>query len=258
MKPTSNRVLAVIPARYDSSRFPGKMLALLSKKPVIQHTYEIALHAKSMGAIDEVLVATDDKRIFDCIKNFGGNAVMTSRDHQTGSDRIAEVVQNRTEDFIVNIQGDEPLLNADTIHKCVSLLRNKNSESHFDITTASTAFISREAILDPNQVKVVTDLSQKALFFSRHPIPYTRREIPINPPFICQKHVGLYAYRREVLLHLTSLKPTELELAESLEQLRALEYGYSIGVADTEFDSIGVDTPSDLERAEIEFSRKKS
>jgi 3-deoxy-manno-octulosonate cytidylyltransferase (CMP-KDO synthetase) len=227
----------IIPARYQSTRFPGKALAPLQGKPIIQHVYE-----RSSGArlATEVVVATDSEEIHKAVESFGGKAVMTSPGHASGTDRVAEVAASSYYDIIVNVQGDEPLIRAEMIDAVIELLGDER---------ASLGTLARQAenpleTEDPNVVKVVFDRDGFALYFSRSPIPYRRHEGKVY------HHVGIYSYRREALMQLTSLEPTSLEMTEGLEQLRALEHGMRIKVGMTEFETLGVDTPEDLRKVE--------
>lgn len=241
------KTLAVIPARYGSTRFPGKPLALIHGKPVIQYVYENASNATE---IDDVIVATDHEDILKSVRSFGGAAQMTPSDLPSGSDRVAAVARDLSHDIVVNVQGDEPLLDPDMISLTISAL--KNSDAH--ISTLATPVRSAEDIFDPNIVKTVFDRDMRALYFSRAPIPYYRDLYPLSntsssiSSLKIFKHIGIYAYRRDALLALTALPPTDLEKAEKLEQLRALEHGYTIKLSITEKDTFGVDTPGDLER----------
>ncbi len=229
----------MIPARYASTRFEGKPVADLLGKPMIQHVYERCLDASS---IDDVIVATDDGRIFDAVTAFGGKAVMTSATHETGTDRLAEVAAFLDVGLIVNVQGDEPLIRPEMIDLAVSPLREDRS-----IPMGSLKSVIKDPgeLGDPSVVKVVVDREDFALYFSRHSIPYVRDGAAETVHY---KHVGLYVYRRDFLLKFADMKPTPLERAEKLEQLRVLEHGYRIKVPTTEHDSIGVDRPEDLER----------
>jgi 3-deoxy-manno-octulosonate cytidylyltransferase (CMP-KDO synthetase) len=235
-------VVGIIPARFASTRFPGKPLADLAGKPMIQHVYERACRAQSLV---EVLVATDDPRIFDAVQQFGGDAVMTGADHPTGTDRLAEVARRLTGiDIIVNIQGDEPLIAPEAIDAVVAPLL---ADPSIPMGSVMSPLPDAERAADANIVKVVTDLQGFARYFSRSPIPYPRDAQAGPGPW--KKHIGLYAYRRDFLLQLTQLAPTPLEQLEKLEQLRVLEHGYRIKMVERAGDaSIGVDTPEDLER----------
>jgi len=228
-------VVAVIPARYDSTRFPGKALADIGGKPMIEHVYRRAAEAE---LVDAVVVATDDRRILDAVEAFGGIARLTSGAHRTGTDRVAEIAADLPADIIVNVQGDEPLIDPAMISAVVTPFRE---DASVQMTTARRALTDPEDLLNPHVVKVVADGRGDALYFSRSAIP--------NGAGAAFVHVGLYAFRREFLLRFAALPQTPLEVAESLEQLRALEHGYRIRTVVTEHHSIGVDTPQDLERA---------
>jgi 3-deoxy-manno-octulosonate cytidylyltransferase (CMP-KDO synthetase) len=238
MKP---RIVGVIPARYASSRFPGKALAELGGKPMVQHVVERAARAT---LLDEVLVATDDARIAEAVGRFGGKACMTSPTHPSGTDRIAEVVRGLPCDLVVNIQGDEPLIEPAVIDQAVGPLAG---DSSINMGTLARPMGVEEAA-DPSKVKVVVDREGFALYFSRARIPYTRDDAPLPAERPYLLHMGLYVYRRETLLRLAGLPPTPLEERERLEQLRALEHGIRIRVVVTGHQSFGVDTPADLER----------
>jgi 3-deoxy-manno-octulosonate cytidylyltransferase (CMP-KDO synthetase) len=229
-------VVAVIPARYQSSRFPGKALADLGGRPMIEHVYRRA--AEAMG-VDAVVVATDDQRIVEAVEAFGGIARLTGSTHRTGTDRIAEVAALLDCDIVVNPQGDEPLIDPATITAVIEPLL---ADPSLEMTTARQPLTDPADLANPHVVKVVTDQRGDALYFSRTAIPYGAGA----PAFV---HVGLYAFRRNFLLRFAALPQTPLELAESLEQLRALEHGFRIRTVVTEHHSIGVDTPEDLERA---------
>lgn len=235
------RIVGIIPARYASSRFPGKALAELGGKPMVQHVVERAARA---ALLDEVMVATDDTRIAEAVRRFGGKACMTSPAHPSGTDRIAEVVRDTACDLVVNIQGDEPLIEPSVIDQAVAPLAD---DSSIGMGTLARPMGLAEAA-DPSKVKVVLDRQGFALYFSRSRIPYIRDDAPppTDRPYLL--HLGLYVYRRETLLRLAGLAPTPLEGQERLEQLRALEHGIRIRVAITEHQSFGVDTPADLER----------
>jgi 3-deoxy-manno-octulosonate cytidylyltransferase (CMP-KDO synthetase) len=252
--------IVLIPARYSSTRFPGKPLALLRGIPVIEHVYRNSVRSRLAG---EVIVATDSETIFEKVLSFGGKAVMTSPGHQSGADRIAEVAASGEYDIIVNVQGDEPLIRPEMIDEVISLLDDPEAS----IGTLAKRIESRGELFDPNTVKVVCDERGYALYFSRAPIPYHRdffttqagrygsaEAAPDDRGFssavFMYKHVGLYSYRRDVLLEFSRLKPSRLETIEKLEQLRALEHGYRIKVKETLFETVGVDTPEDLERIE--------
>jgi len=236
-------VVAIVPARYESTRLPGKPLALIHGKPMIQHVLE---RARSVALVDRVLVATDDARIADAVRAFGGDVVMTRSDHPSGTDRIAEVASTLDADVIVNVQGDLPFLEAAMVDAAVELMR---ADAALPMATVKTAIRDRAEMTNPNVVKVVTDRDGYALYFSRSPLPYWRDAAGTNDGTLGYKHIGLYAYRRDFLLTFARLAPTPLEQAEKLEQLRALEWGFRIRVAETVGVGIEVDTPHDLERA---------
>ena len=231
------KVLCVIPARYASTRLPGKPLAMIAGKPMIQRVYERACQAQMP---DEVIVATDNELVAKAVADFGGKAVMTSPDHPSGTDRLAEVaLMYPGVDVIVNVQGDEPMIPPEVIDNLA-----KAFEGDAELDMATMKVVMDEADYDnPAAVKVVTDLNGYALYFSRSLIPYPR-----NKPegYKVYKHVGIYAYRRSFLLKYAALQPTPLERTESLEQLRVLENGYKIKVLESAFKGIGVDTPEDL------------
>jgi 3-deoxy-manno-octulosonate cytidylyltransferase (CMP-KDO synthetase) len=243
--------IIVIPARYESSRFPGKPLASLMGKPMIQHVYE---NSKRALKAEDVIVATDDERIYETVCSFGGKAVMTSKKHATGTDRIAEVARVIGYDIIVNVQGDEPLVRPQMIDDVIGLLDDTGAH----IGTLVRKITSAKELTDPHVVKVVFNGDGYALYFSRAPIPYHRDEwrsledllSPICFSHNCHKHIGIYSYRREVLLRFAALKASRLEDIEKLEQLRALEQGLKVKITETSFDTIGVDVPGDLARVE--------
>jgi 3-deoxy-manno-octulosonate cytidylyltransferase (CMP-KDO synthetase) len=238
---TESSVLAVIPARFHSTRLPGKILADIAGRSMIEHVYRRAAAASSVHA---VIVATDDERIADAVRGFGGAALMTRADHVSGTDRIAEVVSQLPCRAIVNLQGDEPLLAPDTIDAAVAPML---ADPSLEMSTISRPFANLEEFKSPHVVKVVTDLSGHALYFSRAPIPFSRDTVGVLPPG-AKAHVGLYVYRRDTLLKLAALPADPLEREESLEQLRALAHGIRIRVVDTRHVAAGVDTPEDLER----------
>jgi 3-deoxy-manno-octulosonate cytidylyltransferase (CMP-KDO synthetase) len=240
------RILGVIPARFASSRFPGKALALLADKPMVQHVYERALMARYLR---HVIVATDDHRIASAIRRFGGDVRMTRPDHPSGTDRVAEIASSENADLYVNIQGDEPLIDPEAIDAAVlSVL----GDEHVSMGTLKKAISDPEEVSNPNVVKVITALNGDAIYFSRTALPFHREGIP--GPGAYYKHIGLYVYRRDFLLHYPDLSIGPLETAERLEQLRALESGYRIRVLETDYESLGVDTPEDLDRVNELFS----
>ncbi|MBQ2210210.1 MAG: 3-deoxy-manno-octulosonate cytidylyltransferase [Prevotella sp.] len=239
------KFIGIIPARYASTRFPGKPLAVLGGKAVIQRVYE-----QATSVLDEAWVATDDDRIYQAVEAFGGRAVMTRSDHKSGTDRIEEAAEKigTNADVIINIQGDEPFIQPSQIKTLMQLFDNTDTQ----IGTLGKKFESMEAAKSSNSPKIVTDLQGFALYFSRSVIPFVRGieqdEWIKHFPYL--KHLGLYAYRREVLREVTQLPQSPLELAESLEQLRWLENGYRIRVGLTDVETVGIDTPEDLQRAE--------
>jgi 3-deoxy-manno-octulosonate cytidylyltransferase (CMP-KDO synthetase) len=245
----SAKIVAVIPARYASTRFPGKALAPILGKPMIRHVYERTACA---SLVSSVVVATDDERIADAVREFGGNVAMTSPDHETGTDRLAEVAAGLDCDIVVNVQGDEPLIEPPMIDAAIRPLVDDPS---VEMGTLKSRIRTLHDFLSPNVVKVVTGLDGFALYFSRSPLPNFRDkwndlkdESFASGKLLCYKHVGLYVYRRDFLLKYAAMEPTQLELAEKLEQLRVLENGCRIKVVETEFESIGVDTPADLDK----------
>ena len=246
------KITAIVPARYASSRFPGKPLALLGGKPVIEHVYE-----QVSRVVPETWVATDDERIKDAVETFGGKVVMTRRDHQSGTDRIEEAVEKigSDADIIINIQGDEPFVQASQIRTVCQLFEDAETQ----IATLGKPFDTMEAVDNPNSPKIVTDVRGFALYFSRSVIPFVRGKVHDEwlEHFPYLKHLGIYAYRREVLREITRLPQSPLELAESLEQLRWLQQGYRIKVGLTHVETIGIDTPADLERAEAFWRKQK-
>ena len=239
------KFMAIIPARYASTRFPGKPLAVLGGKTVIQRVYE-----QVSSLLDEVYVATDDERIFQAVESFGGRAVMTRTDHKSGTDRIEEAAEKigSDADVIINVQGDEPFIQPSQIETLMHLFDAPETQ----IGTLGKRFETIEGVENPNSPKIVTDNRGFALYFSRSPIPYVRgidHNLWLEAyPFL--KHLGIYAYRREVLREVTQLPQGRLEKAESLEQLRWLENGYRIRVGLTDVETVGIDTPEDLQRAE--------
>ncbi len=236
---------AIIPARYASTRFPGKPLAMLGGKPVIQRVYE-----QATSVLGEAYVATDDERIFKAVEAFGGRAVMTRADHKSGTDRIEEAATTigTDADVIINIQGDEPFVQPSQIETLCHLFDDPQTQ----IGTLGKRFETPEAVMNSNSPKIVSDTRGFALYFSRSPIPFIRgveQELWLEHfPFL--KHLGIYAYRREVLAEITRLPQSPLEKAESLEQLRWLQNGYRIRVGETDVETVGIDTPADLKRAE--------
>ena len=239
------KFIAIIPARYASTRFPGKPLAMLGGKPVIQRVYE-----QATAVLGEAYVATDDERIFQAVEAFGGRAVMTRSDHRSGTDRIEEAAEKiqTNADVIINVQGDEPFIQASQIKTLMHLFDDPTTQ----IGTLGKRFETMEAAKNPNSPKIVCDRRGFALYFSRSVIPFVRGKEEStwmeHYPFL--KHLGIYACRRKALHEVTQLAQTPLEIAESLEQLRWLENGYRIRVGITDVETVGIDTPEDLQRAE--------
>jgi 3-deoxy-manno-octulosonate cytidylyltransferase (CMP-KDO synthetase) len=233
------KILGVIPARFASSRFPGKVLAQISSKSMLQHVYERASLARYLTA---TIIATDDERVYAAARSFGARVVMTRADHVSGTDRVAEAASGENAELVVNIQGDEPLIDPAAIDAAILPLAH---DPEIVMGTLKKAIEDPREITDANVVKVVTGRNGDAIYFSRCPIPYERDEARPGTHF---KHIGLYVYRRDFLLGYSALPVGPLEQAERLEQLRALENGYRIRVVETECESLGVDTPEDLER----------
>jgi len=249
MNKEQNNIIAVIPARYGSTRFPGKALAMIKGKPMVQRVYERAKQAK---LVSRVVVATDDDRIMKAVAAFGGEAMMTSAAHATGTDRLAEVAAKLSCELVVNVQGDEPLIHPEMIDQAIMPLKDDPS---IPMGTLCRRIENRDEAFDPNVVKVVFDKNGFALYFSRAPIPWDRdqwagksswKELTLSGPLY--KHIGLYVYRREFLLKYAGMPQTGLEAVEKLEQLRALEHGYRIKTIVTEHESFGVDIPGDLSK----------
>lgn len=235
----SNNISIIIPARYASTRLPGKPLINIKGKPLIQWVYERACLSKLASS---VIVATDDEQIFQAVKSFGGKVEMTLASHQSGSDRIAEIINNNPDiQIAVNVQGDEPLIDPESIDMAISaLLEDKNA----DISTLIRPIIDKEEIFNPNVVKAVIDNFNYALYFSRAPIPYERNSGEAK----YFAHIGLYAYKRESLLRMTGLKQTYLEKTESLEQLRAIQNDLKIKTIEVNYEPVGIDTQEDLDK----------
>ena len=245
MKRKNMKFIAIIPARYASTRFPGKPLAMLGGKLIIQRVYE-----QASKVLDEVYVATDDERIQKAVEGFGGKAVMTSTNHKSGTDRLEEAATKigTDADVIINIQGDEPFIQKSQLETVKALFDDPQTQ----IATLGKPFESMEAVENPNSPKIVCDVNGYAMYFSRSVIPYVRGKEKEEwlKAFPYLKHIGLYAYRREVLYEVTQLPQSPLEVAESLEQLRWLQNGYRIKVGLTNVETVGIDTPEDLQRAE--------
>jgi 3-deoxy-manno-octulosonate cytidylyltransferase (CMP-KDO synthetase) len=241
------RFIGIIPARYASTRFPGKPLVEIQGKSMIRRVYE-----QASKALETVYVATDDQRIYDAVKAFGGEVIMTSELHKSGTDRCAEAVQiaelekGLAYDVVLNVQGDEPFIEPEQLE----LVKSCFSDDRTQIATLVKVIRSKEELFDPNRPKVVTGSNQEALYFSRSTVPFIRGKVPENwlDSHVFYMHIGLYGFRRDILPEITALPQSALELAESLEQLRWLENGYHITVRTTIHESFGIDTPEDLER----------
>ena len=238
--PVRRKILGVIPARYTSSRYPGKPLALIGSKTMLEHVFERASLARYLTS---VIIATDDQRIAAAARSFGAPVRMTRADHLSGTDRVAEVASADTAELIVNIQGDEPLIDPAAIDAAILPLLHADD---IGMGTLKKRIEDPRELADPNVVKVVTDRNGDAMYFSRLPIPYVRDDS--EEPLRCYKHIGLYVYERDFLLTYPTLPVGPLERAERLEQLRAMENGFKIRVVETEYESLGVDTPADLDR----------
>ena len=235
------KIIAVIPARYQASRFPGKLMQILGDKTVIATTYQNVVET---GLFDDVFVATDSEIIFEEIKKIGGNALMTG-EHETGSDRIAEAVRNIDCDIVVNVQGDEPFLKTEPLKQLISVF-NDDFEEKISLASLKIKLKNTEEIENPNNVKVITDNDGFALYFSRSVIPYPRE---IYPDVAYFKHIGVYAFRKNALLNFAQLPMKPLEISEKIECIRYLEYGMKIKMIETDFVGVGIDVPEDLEKA---------
>lgn len=246
--------IGIIPARYASTRLPGKPLVDLGGKSMIQRVVEQA----RLSSLSRVVVATDDERILEHVRGFGGEAIFTSSDHPSGTDRVFDAYQQLglAADCIINIQGDEPFIHPAQINALVSLFTPENAPQ---LATLVKPVLTEEELFSPHLPKVVLDAAGHALYFSRHPLPYQRQAAPAQ--WLSQhrylRHIGLYAYRPDVLAAITQLPPSSLEQAESLEQLRWLENGYRILTAETELETIGIDTPEDVERARKQLTETR-
>ncbi|WP_336129151.1 3-deoxy-manno-octulosonate cytidylyltransferase [Mesoflavibacter sp. CH_XMU1422-2] len=236
------KIIAMIPARYSASRFPGKLMQDLNGKPVITRTYEATVNT---NLFDDVLVVTDSQIIYDEIKHIDGNVMMSKKEHQCGSDRIAEAVENLDVDIVVNVQGDEPFTEVDSLKKLINVFKN-DPNKEIDLASLMVRIKDKEEIKNPNTVKVVLDKNNLALYFSRSPIPYPRDE-NVNVKYY--KHKGVYAFRKQALLDFYHFPMLTLEASEKLEQLRYLEYGKKIKMVETNVLGVEIDTPEDLERA---------
>lgn len=236
------KVIAVIPARYASTRFPAKLMQDLGGKTVITRTYDAAVNT---NLFDDVFVVTDSDLIFNEIISQGGKAIMSSKEHESGSDRIAEAVSNLEVDIVINIQGDEPFIDKDSLAKLIQVYKN-DSKGEVDLSSLMREITAIQDIENPNNVKVVVDQSGFALYFSRSVIPYPRE---INVGVRYMQHIGIYAFRKQALMDFYSLPMKSLEASEKLEQLRYLEFGKRIKMVETNHIGIGIDTPEDLEKA---------
>ena len=246
------KAIAIIPARYESTRFPGKPLAKLGIKCIIQHVYERVL---SSGLFAEVVVGTDDQRIFEAVESFGGKVVLTSKKHESGTDRIAEVCRKLPScsdaDVMINVQGDEPLISRETLTKQISAFDDPA------VRVASLMHRMKKSFNNPNSVKVVCDKNNYALYFSRSVIPFKQdNELERKPDYF--RHIGIYAFRREMLFRFVEMQHGKLEQIEKLEQLRLLENGIRIKMIETDYEGIGIDTPQDLEKAEKIIATKRN
>ncbi len=236
------KIISMIPARYSASRFPGKLMQDLGGKTVILRTYEATVAA---NLFDNVFVVTDSKIIFDEIINNGGEAIMSKKDHDCGSDRIAEAVENMDIDIVINVQGDEPFTDKESLRKLIEVFKEDNNKE-IDLASLMVHITDEDEINNPNTVKVVLDQENFALYFSRSPIPYPREK---NVGVKYYKHKGVYAFRKEAILDFYKLPIMPLEASEKLEQLRYLEYGKRIKMVETDVQGVEIDTPKDLERA---------
>ena len=244
-----NKIIAVIPARYQASRFPAKLMQMLGDKTVIMTTYQNVVET---GLFDEVFVATDSEIIFDEIIKNGGKAVMTGQ-HETGSDRIAEAVEDIDCDIVVNVQGDEPFLKTEPLRQLIEVFDNDGNEE-VSLASLKIKLTEQEEVESPNNVKVITDKEGFALYFSRSVIPYPRNKEGVE----YFKHIGVYAFRKNALLKFAQLEMKPLEIAEKIECLRYLEYGMKIKMIETDFVGVGIDVPEDLEKARLILEKEKS
>ena len=241
------KTVVIIPARLESSRLPNKVLLDICGKPLIQRVWEKVKSAKN---VDDIFIATDNQKIVEVVENFGGKAILTSSKHQSGTDRIAEAVENIDTDIVINVQGDEPLIDPNLIDEFVELFKN-SYEIYF--ASAMNKIGSLEDLRDPNIVKVISDLKNYAIYFSRYPIPFSRdNEISVKSYF---QHIGIYGYKKDFLLKYSKLPQTFMEKTEKLEQLRAIENGFKIKMVETDYHSVGVDTLDDLQKVREIFGR---
>lgn len=248
MKSTNSlRIIAMIPARFEASRFPGKLMEDLNGKTVIRRTYEAAVNT---NLFDDVFVITDSDVIHNEIVSHNGKSIKSIKEHECGSDRIAEAVQDMDVDIVVNVQGDEPLIDEPSLRKLLEVFNN-DPEKKIDLASLKTPMVESEEITNPNNVKVITNKDNLALYFSRFPLPYPR---DTNSGVTYFKHIGVYAFRKEALMDFYSLPMLQLEATEKIECIRYLEYGKNIKMVETNFKGIGIDTPEDLERARKLFT----
>lgn len=248
-KNSALKIIAVIPARYEASRFPGKLMQDLNGKTVIRRTYEATVNT---GLFDEVYVVTDSDIIFSEIRNSGGIAIRSQKEHQCGSDRIAEAVEDMDVDIVVNVQGDEPLIDKESLFKLLEVFK-EDTEGVIDLASLKTPMYDSDEITNPNNVKVITNKDNLALYFSRFPLPYPRET---NSGVTYFKHIGVYAFRKQALMDFYRLPMLELEATEKIECIRYLEYGKNIKMVETDFKGIGIDTPEDLEKARKFFKEQ--
>lgn len=242
------KIIAMIPARYAASRFPGKLMQDLNGKSVILRTYEAA---KNTGLFNEVYVVTDSDIIYSEISDNGGKAIMSKKEHECGSDRIAEAVEDMQVDIVVNVQGDEPMIDKESLEKVLDVFRGNDADK-IDLASLKAPITEWKDVENPNHVKVVTNKENFALYFSRSPIPYPRDEQAGVTWF---KHIGIYAFRKQALLDFQRLPMLKLEASEKIEAIRYLEYGKNIKMVETTVKGVGIDTPEDLERARQLFSK---
>ena len=242
MENTPLKIIAMIPARYAATRFPGKLMQDLHGKSVILRTYEAA---KSTNLFDEVYVVTDSDVIFSEISGNGGKAIMSRKEHECGSDRIAEAVEEMDVDIVVNVQGDEPMIDTESLRKLLEVFRGKDADI-IDLASLKAPLKEKKDIDNPNNVKVITNKDNLALYFSRSPIPYPREE---NSGVTWFKHIGIYAFRKQALMDFYRLPMLKLEATEKIECIRYLEYGKNIKMVETTVKGVGIDTPEDLEEA---------
>ena len=243
------KIIAMIPARYSASRFPGKLMKDLGGKPVILRTYEAALNT---NLFTDVFIVTDSDIIFKTIENAGGKAIMSKTVHECGSDRIAEAVENIEADIVINVQGDEPFIDAISLSKLIAVFK-QDTKKEIDLASLKVQITNKEDIENPNNVKVITDINNLAIYFSRSVIPYYRDK---DKPVKYYKHKGVYAFRKQALIDFYNNPMTPLEAAEKIEAIRYQEIGKKIKMVETDVEAVGIDTPEDLEKA-IEFLKSK-